>query len=338
MLRSLVMHTGGRILVVDDRESNRQLLEDMLESAGHHPLLARDGKEAIELALTGQPDVILLDVKMPGMDGFEVCAQLQSLAETASIPIIFVTANYTEEQDLLHGLEAGAYDYLVKPVSRSVLLARVGVMLRIRRSEERIRRLSMIDEFTCLFSKNYVLRRLEEEMQRAQRRDSPLTITMIDLDDFKYCNDTFGHQFGDEVLKRVSATFNANTRIYDSVGRYGGEEFLIVQPEVGETEAAAATDRLREKVAAERFYGQGREWRVTFSAGLAEWDRRAGAEELIGFADAALYAAKHAGKNRTIRHSQLEPNAPVGASPAGSTTGADPGYATSPTETRRVDE
>jgi len=332
------MHTGGRILVVDDRESNRQLLEDMLDSAGHHPLLARDGKEAIELALTGQPDVILLDVKMPGMDGFEVCAQLQSLAETASIPIIFVTANYTEEQDLLHGLEAGAYDYLVKPVSRSVLLARVGVMLRIRRSEERIRRLSMIDEFTCLFSKNYVLRRLEEEMQRAQRRDSPLTITMIDLDDFKYCNDTFGHQFGDEVLKRVSATFNANTRIYDSVGRYGGEEFLIVQPEVGESEAVAATDRLREKVAAERFYGQGREWRVTFSAGIAEWDRRAGAEELIGLADAALYAAKHAGKNRTMRHSQLEANAPGSASRDGSTPGADPGYVASSTETRRVDE
>jgi diguanylate cyclase (GGDEF)-like protein len=261
------MTAAGTILVVDDRESNRQLLQDMLEGAGHRALCARDGKEAIELALTGQPDVILLDVKMPGMDGFEVCAQLQSLAETASIPIIFVTANYTEEQDLLHGLEVGAYDYLVKPVSRSVLLARVGVMLRIRRSEERIRRLSMIDEFTCLFSKNYVLRRLEEEMQRAQRRDSPLTITMIDLDDFKYCNDTFGHQFGDEVLKRVSATFNANTRIYDSVGRYGGEEFLIVQPEVGETEAVAMIDRLKEKVAAERFYGQGREWRVTFSAG-----------------------------------------------------------------------
>jgi len=154
-------------------------------------------------------------------------------------------------------------------------------------------------------------------MQRAHRRDSPLTVTMIDLDDFKYCNDTFGHQFGDEVLKRVSATFNANTRIYDSVGRYGGEEFLIVQPEVGEAEAVAMIDRLKEKVAAERFYGQGREWRVTFSAGIAEWDRRASAEQLIRDADAALYAAKRAGKNLTLRHSQLA---------AGSTAAADPGY------------
>ena len=310
------MQIAGTILVVDDRESNRQLLQDMLESAGHHALCARDGKEAIDLALTGQPEVILLDVKMPGMDGFEVCMRLQSLAETASIPIIFVTANYTEEQDLLHGLEVGAYDYLVKPVSRSVLLARVGVMLRIRRSEERIRRLSMIDEFTCLFSKTYVLRRLEEEMQRAQRRDSPLTITMIDLDDFKYCNDTFGHQFGDEVLKRVSATFNANTRIYDSVGRYGGEEFLIVQPEVGETEAVAMIERLKEKVAGERFYGHGREWRVTFSAGIAEWDRRASAEELIRCADGALYAAKHAGKNQTVRHSQMVSGSTAATNPS----------------------
>jgi diguanylate cyclase (GGDEF)-like protein len=304
------MADPGTILVVDDRESNRQLLRDMLEGVGHRVVSARDGREAIAAALGEQPDVILLDVKMPGMDGFEVCSKLQALSETATIPVIFVTANYTEEQDMLHGLEIGAYDYLVKPVSRTLLLARVGVMLRIHRSEERVRQLSMIDDFTGLFSKNYVVRRLAEEMQRAQRRDAVMSVTMLDLDDFKICNDTFGHQFGDEVLKRVSATMKANIRLYDSVGRYGGEEFLIVQPEAAESDALIMIDRLKEKVAEERFYGEGQELRVTFSAGIAEWDRRISAEELIRAADCALYAAKRAGKNQTLCSSQLNPQNP----------------------------
>ncbi len=299
------MQPPGTILIVDDRESNRHLLMEMLESADHDVLCASSGAEAIELAVTGKPDLILLDVKMPGMDGFEVCAKLKALAETAAVPIIFLTANYAEEQDMIHGLEIGAHDYLVKPISRSVLLTRIGVMLRIRRSEERVRQLSIVDEFTGLFSKNYVVQRLEEEMQRARRRDSLLTVTMVDLDDFKSCNDTFGHQFGDEVLKRVSGTLKANMRPYDSVGRYGGEEFLIVQPELTETEAVAMVARLKDRVAEECFYGEGRELRVTFSAGVAEWDRRLGTEELIRSADYALYAAKHAGKDQTVCYSQM---------------------------------
>lgn len=299
------MQAPGTILVVDDRESNRRLMRAMLESAGHRALSASNGKEAIELALTGEPEVILLDVKMPGTDGFEVCTTLQSLAETANIPIIFVTANYTEERDLLHGLEVGAYDYLVKPISRSFLLARIAVMLRIRRSEERIRSLSMIDEFTGVFSKNYATRRLEEELERVRRGDSALSVTMIDLDDFELCNDTYGHQFGDEVLKRVAATFHASMRDYDSIGRYGGEEFLIVQPHLNELEATASVERLKEKVAAESFQSQGREVRVTFSAGIAEWDHRSSADVLIGSADRALSAAKRAGKSRTVRYSQM---------------------------------
>ena len=311
------MQPPGTILVVDDRESNRHLLKDILESAGHTALCASDGAKAIELAVTGRPDAILLDVKMPGMDGFEVCVKLQALAETARIPVIFVTANYAEEQDMLYGLEVGGYDYLVKPISRSVLLARVGVMLRIHRSEERMRQLSMIDEFTGLFSKNYVVRRLEEEIRRAQRCDALLTVTMLDLDYFKNCNDTFGHQFGDEVLRRVSGTLKASMRRYDSVGRYGGEEFLIVQPELTGSEAVAMVGRLKEKVTEECGYGEGRELRVTFSAGIAEWDRRLGAEQLIHWANCALDAAKRAGKNQTMCYAQMN-----GASAPASETGA----------------
>lgn len=305
------MQPTGTVLVVDDRDSNRLLMKDMLETGGHHVLVAEDGPEAIALATRHRPDVVLLDLKMPGMDGFEVCAKLQAMAETAMIPIIFVTANYMEEADLVHGLELGAHDYLLKPITRSVLLARVGVMVRMRRSEERIRQLSMIDEFTGLFSKNYVLRRLEEEMKRAERHHTPLSVAMLDLDDFKQYNDHFGHQFGDEVLRLVSKTFQANVRQYDSLGRYGGDEFLLVQPETDEREAAAMVSRLQEKTRDGRFLGEGRELEVTFSAGLCSWDHRASLDELIRSADCALYAAKRAGKSQTVRYSELaEPALP----------------------------
>ena len=299
------MQTPGAILVVDDRESNRHLMKDVLESAGHQVVCASDGPQAIDLAISAKPDVILLDVKMPGMDGFEVCAALRSLAETATIPVMFVTAQYTEEQDMLHGLDVGAYDYVMKPVSRSALLARVGVMLRIRRAGERVRQLSMIDEFTGLFSKSYVVRRLEEEMDRAQRSDLPLIVTMLDLDDLKSCNDTFGHQFGDEVLKRVSTALKNNVRPRDCVGRYGGEEFLLVQPEVTEEEAVTWVERLKDKVAEKCFYGEAQELCASLSAGIAPWDRQASAETLIRRADRALDTAKRAGKNQTARYSRM---------------------------------
>jgi diguanylate cyclase (GGDEF)-like protein len=299
------MQAPGSILVVDDRESNLHLMGEILESAGHRVLCASNGAEAIELAISAKPDVILLDVKMPGMDGFEVSAKLRSLAQTSAIPIVFVTAHYTEEQDLLHGLGVGAYDYLIKPISRAVLLARIGVVLRIRRSEDRLRRLSSTDELTGLYSRSYVVGRLEAELQRAPQHDSRIAVTMLDVDDLRSCNDTFGHEVGDEVLRRVSAVLKSSSRLYDSVGRYAGDEFLIVQPEIAEGEASAWVEWLNEKVAAEGFNGLPHELRVSFSAGVAAWDRRASAEALIQFAGSALDAAKRAGRRQTVCYSKM---------------------------------
>jgi diguanylate cyclase (GGDEF)-like protein len=295
----------ARILVVDDEPLNRHLLRACFGGSGHEIVEARDGFEALIAAEDATPDLVLLDVMMPGMDGFETCSRLKAMAETESIPVVFLTANQTEERDLVRGLDVGGNDYVVKPVSRAVLLARVAVMLRIRRTEERIRQLSMIDEFTGLFSRNYVLRRLDEEMVRARRRNSPLVVAMLDLDDFKLFNDNFGHQFGDEVLKRVSASLKANVRLYDSIGRYGGEEFLLVQPETSEADGLAAVERLQAKAQEERFESNGAELRVTFSVGLVVWDLEATLEELVRQADCALYAAKHAGKNQIVLYSEV---------------------------------
>ena len=137
---------------------------------------------------------------------------------------------------------------------------------------------------------------------------------MIDLDDFKQCNDRFGHPFGDEVLKRVSAVLKANVRAYDSVGRYGGEEFLMLQPEVSEDEAVSAVERLRDRVRAERFESRGESWSVGFSAGVAAWDLEADATEMIRRADAALYAAKRAGKGHVSRWTPADDPGPDGRS------------------------
>jgi diguanylate cyclase (GGDEF)-like protein len=301
----MTMQPQATILVVDDRESSRRLLKEMLESAGHRVLCAHDGTQGIELALGTKPDAIVLDAKMPGFDGFEVCLKLGGLAETATIPIVFVTADYTEEQDVLHGLAIGAYDYLVKPLSRSLLLARVAVVLRIRRSEERVRQLAMIDEFTGLLSRNYMVRRLGEDIRYAERYESPLTVTILDLDDFKTCNATFGHQFGDGIVKRVSDTLRASVRTDDSLGRYGGDEFLVVQPRLAESEALTVAERWRAKIAEECGYGEGRDLRLTLSAGIAEWDRCLGADGLIHRAERALFAAKCAGKNRALCYAEL---------------------------------
>ncbi len=291
----------GRILVVDDIEENRDVLRRMLEKGGHHVLLAANGDSALRQAIDARPDVVILDVHMPGKDGFQVCRELQALAETASIPIVFLTANFAEEADRILGLELGGFDYLVKPVTRAFLLARVAVMLRIRRSEEEIRRLAMIDEFTGLFTRNYVLQRLAEDIDRGGTGSA---LAMIDLDDFKGCNDRHGHLFGDHVLKRTAEIFRSNVRRYDSVARFGGDELLLLHADSGEEEARATIARIRGVVEVERF-GSDHTTNVTFSAGVAAWTPGIGAELLLERADAALYAAKRSGRARTVCWSEL---------------------------------
>lgn len=291
----------GRILVVDDLEDNRDVLRRMLERGGHEVLLAADGDAAIRQAIENRPDVVILDVHMPGKNGFDVCRELKALAETATIPIVFLTANFGEEADRILGLELGGFDYLVKPVTRAFLLARVAVMLRIRRSELEIRRLAMIDDFTGLFTRGYVLQRLGEEIDRGETHAA---VAMIDLDDFKGCNDRHGHLFGDHVLKRVSEIFRAEVRRYDSVARFGGDEFLLLHAGAGEAEARLTIERIRAAVGVERFDSDGSST-VTFSAGIAACEPGVGAEALLARADAALYAVKRSGRARTMCWSEL---------------------------------
>jgi diguanylate cyclase (GGDEF)-like protein len=180
-------------------------------------------------------------------------------------------------------------------------------MLRIRRTEQEIRRIAMIDDFTGLFTRGYVLQRLAEEVDRGETRP---TLAMIDLDGFKSCNDRRGHLYGDHVLKRVAEIFRSQVRRYDSIARFGGDEFLLLHPDAGEDEAVAALDRMRAAVEAERFGGDDGPG-VTFSAGVAAWSPGLSAEVLLERADAALYAAKRAGRARTMRWSETPAPGPA---------------------------
>src|SRR5262245_47876982 len=177
--------TPATILIVDDEEANLYALRVILESKGYRCIEAAGGQEALDVAPAANPDVVLLDIHMPELDGYEVCRRLKADPRTREIPIVFLTARYRDHEEIARGLEAGAHDYVTKPFSAAELMARVGVMVRIRRAENEARQASLTDSLTGLWNRRYLHQRLEEEMSRSERHGSPLACVMLDLDHFK---------------------------------------------------------------------------------------------------------------------------------------------------------
>src|SRR5688572_4840411 len=232
-----------RVLVVDDHEDNIELLRARLESRGYQVEDARDGQQALERVAASPPDLILLDVMMPRMDGFEVARRIKSDRTLPFIPIIMQTALDSTEHKV-EGLDAGADDYITKPINFAELEARVKSMLRIKALqdalEERERELSEVngrllkmaqtDSLTGLDNRRYLEERLEEMFGHSRRLKEPLAVVLCDLDRFKSVNDTYGHQAGDAVLKQLARILKQEAREIDRVGRYGGEEFMLLLP------------------------------------------------------------------------------------------------------------
>jgi diguanylate cyclase (GGDEF)-like protein len=262
------------------------------------------------------PDLVLLDVIMPGMDGFEACRQLKHDELTRHIPVILLTA-LNDLDHKVEGTQAGADDFVSKPFDRIELLLRVKAMLRIKalhdqlnqKIEElegariRLRRLADTDPLTSLYNQRYLRKNLAKELERAKRFDHPLSVIMLDLDRFKEINDTWGHPAGDAILQQLGALFMQSVRRIDFATRYGGEEFVIVLPETDLSGAMVVTRRLRDRVERHRFLdpdGQPLD-RVTISAGVAIYPEGGiDCESLIETADRRLYAAKEAGRNRIV--------------------------------------
>lgn len=308
-----------RILIVDDHEDNVEILRARLEASGFETVAANNGLEAIEKVRSTVPDVMLLDVMMPGIDGHEVARRIRADPALPFMPIIMQTALESTEA-VVEGLDAGADDYITKPINFMELEARVRSMLRIKELHDalataniQLNRMAITDALTGLYNRRHLEERLREMFDHSQRLHVPLTCAMFDLDHFKSVNDTHGHQAGDEVLKQFATILKSCAREIDRVGRYGGEEFMVLLPGTVLDAAVTFAERARQEVEAHTFTFEGGTLRRTISCGVAGFPHPQvrHREDLVKAADDALYVAKERGRNRVVRFDGAEFNSHI---------------------------
>ncbi|KKM10862.1 hypothetical protein SY88_11460 [Clostridiales bacterium PH28_bin88] len=296
-----------KILIAEDSLFFRNMLQETLEKWGYQVVATGDGGEAWDVLQREDIRLIITDWIMPGMDGIELCRRIRGADRPGYVYIIMLTAKGSKEE-VVNGLSAGADDYLTKPFDPAELQARLAIGQRILHLEQRlleakrkIEELASTDPLTGLLNRRTLMQRMEAEVERARRERQPISVVMCDIDHFKTVNDAYGHQAGDAVLREVARCLVSACRSYDIVGRYGGEEFLIVFPGTDACESMAIAERLRAKVASLLVNaGDEQNIQITASFGVATV-REESAESidaLIGRADRALYCAKSKGRNR----------------------------------------
>lgn len=299
------------ILVADDEPINRALIQRRLEHAGYYVLVAENGREAVEKSLESSPDLVILDVMMPVMDGLEACRLIKADEATRDIPIIFLSAR-DETEVKVNGLGLGANDYISKPFKAEELLARVEVALRLKRERDQLRasaeesrvnaemaqERAMTDALTGLLNRYGLQRSLTRELAEVRRYQRPLSCLVIDLDNFKTINDTYGHFAGDTTLKQVASLLTDAVRRSDMVFRYGGDEFLVLLPETDLDGAVVLAEKISKDIAARSFGDAGHVFHLTLSTGAANLRDDESGNDMIARADSALYYAKERGRNR----------------------------------------
>jgi len=289
----------AHLLVADDEADAREALTEALDS-GHDVTSASDGQEALDLARSQRPDLILLDLAMPRLDGFQVLEQLRADPSTADIPVILVTGR-GDEAGKVQGLDLGAVDYLQKPFSERELRARVERTLRLLRRQTALRELAQTDALTGLPNLRAFRARLDEEVKRARRYRTSLTCVMADLDELKPINDQLGHLAGDRAIAAAAAVIRGELRETDFCARCGGDEFVVLLPHTGAEEGRVLAERARSRLAQSVISVGGRPVALRASFGVAcrppDPDDQP-ADALLRAADAALYAAKRAGRGR----------------------------------------
>jgi len=300
-----------RILIVEDDLTSRRILTAILKKWGYDPVVTEDGAAAWEvLQRPDAPDLILLDRKMAGMDGLEICRRLRENDASRSAYVILLTG-LGEKSDIVQGLEAGANDYIAKPYDNEELRARINVGQRLleaqaslRQARDALEHQAMHDPLAGVFNRRAILARLSQELSRARREDGRLSVGMCDLDYFKKINDTLGHQAGDEVLVAFTRCIQVHMREYDSIGRYGGDEFLVIGVGAQGQAVESLYERLRAQVAATEIITNKGKVSLTVSIGVAQGTGQSTGESLIAAADAALYRAKAEGRNRVVLATQ----------------------------------
>jgi two-component system cell cycle response regulator len=296
---------GGRILLVDDRESSRERIVQAL-GARHQVVSETDPQEALFKAAEDNYDLFVISLGLAKYDGLRLCSQIRALERTRHLPIL-VIAEYEDRDRVLRGLELGVNDYLSRPIDRNELLARARILLRGKRYADRLREkvqhsieLSIVDPLTGLNNRRFLENHLAATLEQARVRHKPVSLMILDIDHFKQVNDTYGHQAGDEVLKGFSDRIRRIIRGGDLLCRLGGEEFVVVMPNVPLDVARRVAERARVSIEEAPFVIEksGRTIPITVSIGLAERGRDAEADALYQRADKALYRSKAEGRNR----------------------------------------
>lgn len=297
-----------RILVVDDEKFNRTMLVDLLKDE-YTVVLAKNGDQALNKAHSEiPPNIILLDILMPGMDGYEVCKKLKESPLTRDIPVIFVTA-MQDEKDEKKGLDIGAIDYIAKPFRPAIVKARIRNHIALEQVRQKLSEAHMMlamkhkelekmasqDALTGLHNRYHLDEAITVEMKKSKRYRRPFSLIIIDLDHFKKVNDGYGHQAGDRTLQALALLLEENIRETDILGRWGGEEFMIISPETGPKGAFSFAENIRKMIEKHSFPTVEK---ITASLGYSSYCDDDNIYTLIRKADNALYKAKELGRNQ----------------------------------------
>jgi diguanylate cyclase (GGDEF)-like protein len=296
-----------KILIAEDDVTSRLILENMLTKWGYDVVSATDGNDAWEkLQEEDAPRLVILDWMMPGIEGIEICRRIRenSKSEDQYTYLTLLTAKESKE-NIVTGMEAGADDYVTKPFDMHELRVRVRAGERIVQlqsdlleAKKKLEIQSRTDPLTGVLNRRAILSQIGYELSRAKRNNTHISISMLDLDHFKNINDTFGHLAGDAVLRECIHRVESAVRAYDSVGRFGGEEFIVVLPETNEADAFSVAERIRLRIAEKDANVDGISISFAISQGLATCTGDESVDNLIAMADRALYRAKENGRNR----------------------------------------
>jgi diguanylate cyclase (GGDEF)-like protein len=314
------------IMIVDDSRDNLELLSSILKKESYRTHAVSSGTEALTFAPKLRPDLILLDIMMPEIDGYEVCSQLKNSEKTKDIPVIFISSKNKPDDKIL-GFDAGAVDYITKPFHRAETLSRIRTHLALKEARDELQRanneiaiqnkklemayqelqtIARTDSLTQLSNRGDLYRHLEIEKSRFSRNQKAFSVVLCDIDNFKKINDTYGHDCGDYVLVQTAKLFKKHTRLQDIVGRWGGEEFLFILPETNLAGARIVAEKVREAVDYFPFIYDEKLLNVTITLGITIIDDTdISMDEAVKQADEALYLGKMSGKNRSVTYSEM---------------------------------
>jgi len=296
------------ILIIEDSTFNQLILKSYLEDKTYNITTVKHGKEALELLKTRNFNLIILDLYLPDIDGIDLLKEIRKMESTRFVPVIIITAR-DDTQTKVNGLESGANDYLVKPVNKLELKARVKALLKFHQLQNcllgnyiKAAERAVKDGLTGLYNQSYFKTFLQEEITYSLSMGKPLSLLMMDLDDFKNYNDTNGHIMGDKALKETASIILDSIRSSDLAARYGGEEFVVVLPNTSRDEALQVAERIRRRVELHKYENQEKMKRknLTISIGVAEFVRGMSLTDFLAKADSALYNAKRKGKNAIV--------------------------------------